>query len=85
MHSLIAEAVFIHSGNGGDIIHTLLTFLIIGICVLLIWWVGKWFIGKLAAPAIVSTVWDGLFILIGLFVIVNTLLGLVGHPLVNNW
>ena len=83
--SLIADAIVIHNSGGGGIIPPLLMFLVIGICVLLIWWVGKWFIGKLAAPAIVSTVWDGLFILIGLFVIVNTLMGLVGHPLINSW
>jgi len=68
--------------NSGGLIHSLLYFLVVGICVLAIWWVGIWFIAKLAAPAIVRTVWDGLFILVGLFCIVNFLLGLTGHPLV---
>jgi hypothetical protein len=79
----ILSTVFVAGGSGGGLINGLLTTLLIGICVLLIWWVGRWFITKLGAPAIVSTVWDGLFILVGLFVAVNFLLGLTGHALVN--
>jgi hypothetical protein len=41
-----------------------------------------WFIGKLAAPGIVRTIWDGLFILVGLVVIINFLLGLGGHAFI---
>jgi len=81
MKSILAfEAVQIH--NSGGLVQGLLYFLLVGICVLAIWWVGTWFIGKLGAPAIVRTVWDGLFILVGLFVVINFLLGLTGHALV---
>lgn len=82
MNPMLANTAIISSGNGGDIIDQLLIALLIGICVLLIWWVGTWFIGKLSAPPIVKTIWDGLFILVGLFVIINFLMGLTGHPLV---
>jgi hypothetical protein len=78
----ILSAILVASDNGG-LIHSLLFVLLVGICVLLIWWVGTWFIGKLGAPAIVRTVWDGLFILIGLIVVINFLLSLAGHPLLN--
>ena len=77
----LAFAVMETSSSGG-LVHGLLYVLLVGICVLLIWWVGTWFIAKLGAPPIVRTVWDGLFILVGLFVVINFLLGLSGHPLV---
>jgi hypothetical protein len=70
-------------GNSSAIISGLLYFLLVGICVLAIWWVGTWFIGKLGAPGIVLNLWDGLFILVALFVVINFLLGLAGHPLVT--
>lgn len=57
--------------------------LLVGICVLLIWWVGTWFIGKLAAPPIVRTIWDGLFVLCALIVIINFVLGLGGHAFIS--
>ena len=77
----ILSAILVAGDNGG-LIHSLLFVLLVGICVLLIWWTGTWFIGKLGAPAIVRTVWDGLFILIGLIVVINFLLSLAGHPLI---
>jgi hypothetical protein len=80
IHSMLADVV--HVGSSGGLVNGLFFVLIVGICVLLIWWVGTWFIGKLGAPAIVRTIWDGLFILVGLVVIINFLLGLGGHPLV---
>jgi hypothetical protein len=76
---MISELVI--AGGGDGMVHQLLMFLLIGICVGLIYWVGKWFIGSVGAPPMASKVWDGLFILIGLIVIINFLLGLAGHPL----
>lgn len=69
--------------SGEGIVNQLLFVLVVGICVLLIWWVGKWFIVKLGAPPIAMTIWNGLFILLGLFVVVNFLLGLVGYPVIR--
>ena len=71
--------------GGGGLVYWLIALLVVGICCLLVWWVGNWFIGKLGAPAIVKTLWDGLFILVGLVVVVNALLGAVGHPLFPFW
>jgi hypothetical protein len=82
MNPILSASALITTGSGG-LIHQLLFVLLVGICVLLIWWVGTWFISKLAAPAIVKTIWDGLFILIGLFVVINFLMSLSGHPLVQ--
>lgn len=69
--------------SGNDVVRSLLVILVVGICVLLIWWAGKYFITKLGAPAIAMTVWNGIFVLLGLFFIVNFLLGLIGRPLVR--
>ena len=80
MHLTLAE--FLATGSSGGLIHNLLFILVVGICVLAIWWVGTWFIGKLGAPGIVRTVWDGLFILVGLVVVINFLLGLTGHAFI---
>lgn len=80
---IIALTNFLAAVNGEDLVRQLLFLLVIGICVLLIWWVGKYFIGKLGAPAHALTVWNAIFILLGLFVAINFLLGLLGKPLVK--
>lgn len=69
--------------SGEGLVNQLLFILIIGICVLIVWWLGRWFITKLAAPAIVMTVWNGLFILLGALCIINFLLGLVDRPFIR--
>ena len=74
------STIIVASGNG--LVQSLLLVLLVGLCVLLIWWVGTWFISKLGAPVIVRTVWDGFLILIGLFIVINFVMGLAGHPLV---
>jgi len=69
--------------DGGGVVHQLLVVLIVGICCAIVWWVGQWFIQKMALPAIVGTVWMGLFILLGAIFIINFLLGLAGHPFIK--
>lgn len=78
---ILADAVLVGSGDG--LVHQLFLFLIIGLCVAVIWWAGRWFITKLALPAMAMTVWTGLFILIGVIVLLNFLLSLAGHPLLR--
>lgn len=70
-------------GGGDGLVHQLFVVLIIGICVALIWAVGRWFIQKLNAPPLVMTIWNGFFILVGLIVVVNFLLSLTGHGFVH--
>lgn len=64
------------------LVHSLMAVLIIGICVVLIYVAGAWFIRQVSAPPFAMTVWNGFFILVGLIVILNFLLGLDGHPIV---
>jgi hypothetical protein len=75
--------VSLSTGSDGGLVHSLFFFLIIGICVAAIWWVGRWFFVKLALPAVAMTIWTGLFILIGLIVLINFLLSLTGHPFIR--
>lgn len=68
--------------DGSTLVWQLVFVLVIGICCLLIWWVGKWFIGTLGAPPLAMTIWNGLFLLLGLIVAINFLLSLVGKPFI---
>jgi hypothetical protein len=69
--------------SGGDgMIHKLLMVLIVGICVGIVFLVGRWFIQRPGVPAVAMTIWVGLFILVGAIVIINFLLGLGGHQFV---
>lgn len=69
--------------SGDGIVHQLLMVLIVGICVAIVWALGRWFVTKFAAPPIVMTVWNGLFLLLGAIFIINFLMGLAGHPLIR--
>jgi hypothetical protein len=69
--------------SGEGMVRQLVVVLVVGICALIVWWLGKHFIEKLGAPPIVRTVWDGLFILLGGLCLINFLLGLVGYPIVR--
>ena len=74
---ILADAISL--GGGGGVIHALLMFLLVGLCVAAIWWVGSWFIAKMGLPAIAVTIWSGIFLIVGLIVLVNFLMGLGGH------
>lgn len=78
MNPILADA-FLKDPQAGGLIHGLFLVLIVVICVALIWAAGRWFIQKVAAPAVVMTVWNGFFILVGLVIIVNFLMSLLGH------
>lgn len=70
-------------GDGEGMLHQLGYVLIIGICIAIIWWLGRYFIGKFGLPAIVMTVWDGLFLLLGGLCLINFLLSLMGKPFIK--
>jgi hypothetical protein len=70
-------------GGGSGLVHNLLMLLLIGVCVLIVWALGKWLIGATGAPPVALTVWTGLFLIIGAIVIINFLLGLAGHGFIS--
>lgn len=77
-HHLILAAV-----NGTDIIHQLVALVIVIVCALIVYGLGRWMFGAFKTPPVVMTVWNGLFILLGALVAINFLLSLIGHPLIT--
>jgi hypothetical protein len=69
--------------SGQDMIKGLGLLLVIGICLLIIWLMGRYFFPKLSAPPVVIQIWDGLFVLIGGFVLINLILSIAGYPIVK--
>lgn len=73
MNEIMLAAIDI---GGKGFINQLVTLLIYGICVGLIYAAGLWFLRRPSIPPVVLTIWNGLFILLGLVIILNFLLGL---------
>lgn len=71
------------AASGEGLVRQLLVFLIVMVCALLIWSAGKWAIASLKAPPHALTVWNGLFIFLGLLVVINFLLSLIGYPIIR--
>lgn len=69
--------------NGSGLVNQLLFVLIVGICVAIVWALGRWFIQKFASPPVVMTVWNALFLLLGAIFVINFLMGLAGHPFIK--
>jgi hypothetical protein len=69
--------------DGGDVISQLLRLLLYVICFGLIYWVGRWFIGKLGLPDPAQLIWSGIFILIGVVIAINFLLSLAGRGFID--
>ena len=76
---ILADSISVGSGSG--LVHALLWLLLVAICLGLIYGAGVWFIAALTGSAMARKVWDGIFIILGLVVIINFILGIGGHPL----
>lgn len=75
-------AIQLASISGEGLVRHLLVMLVIIICCAAIYYVGRIFIAKLA-NATALMVWDGFFLLIGLIVVLNFLLSLIGRPFIQ--
>ena len=77
---MLAATAIISSGNSGDIIHQLLFLVIIGIVLGIIWYLVSIapFLNELFKKIIGYVI-----ILVGAIILINFLLGIVGHPLYN--
>jgi hypothetical protein len=69
--------------SGQEMIKGLGLLLVIGICLLIIWLMGRYFFPMLSAPPVVMKIWDGLFVLIGGFALINFILSIAGYPIVK--
>lgn len=70
-------------GGGSGLVHSLLMVLLVGVCLGIVWALGRWLIGALGAPAVAQTVWNGLFLVVGAVVIINFLLSIAGHGFIS--
>jgi hypothetical protein len=76
---LAATAIFSGGGDGGgDAVHQLLYLVVIGIVLGIIYYLVQ--IAPFL-PALFKTILGWLIILFGAIILINVLLGLVGHPL----
>lgn len=80
---ILAEAVRVSTGGGSDLIHSVFVILILAICLVILWFAGDWCFKKMGVPAIVLTIWVAFFLLIGLVVVLNFLLSLIGHGFIS--
>lgn len=64
--------------SGSGLIRGLLALLAMIVCCGLVWWLGKYLFGVAGFPAIVLTVWTALFVVIGVLVLINFIMGLFG-------
>lgn len=73
-------------GGGDGFIHQLEMFLLVGLALLVLYFIGWWFATRpkiVQMAPIALTVWQGLFVLVGGLVLINFLLGLAGHGFVK--
>lgn len=77
MNSIILAA----SGEG--LVRQLVVLVIVLICALIVWALGRWAIGALKAPPHALTVWNGIFIVLGALFAINFLLSLIGYPIIR--
>lgn len=72
------SAIVLTSGAGGDLIHGLLYLIIIGVVLGIIYWLVN---AAPFIPELFKKVIGYVVIVIGALILINFLLGLVGHPL----
>lgn len=87
MNSLMLAATKIEVGGEG-LVNQLFTFMIIGACVALIYFFGRWLITIIAgksksSPDTAITIWNVVFALVGLVVALNFLMGLAGKQFIE--
>ena len=77
MNTIISTAILV---GGGDLIHDLIFLLVVGICLGLLYYLVT------VAPFIndmFKKILCFIVILVGVLILINVLLGMVGHPLVT--
>lgn len=83
MESIIIPVLAQATVSGTGLVQALLYVLIIGICLGVIWFLGKYFMGKFGAPPMAVTIWNAIFVLLVCLAFINFLLGLIGHPFIK--
>lgn len=82
MNSLFLASAGVQFGGPG-FINQLVTFLLVGLCVGLLYAAANYFATRPKAPPMALTIINGLFVIVGVLVIINFLLGLAGRPFIE--
>jgi len=77
--------MFADVSSGDGLVKLAFQVLIIGLCLLIVFALGRWLIQKFAMPPVVLTCWIGLFLIVGAVVVINFLMGLGGHQFLHYW
>jgi len=80
---MLAASFNLSGGDDSGFLKQLLTLLIVGICAGVVYAMGWWFAKRQSIPAIVLTIWNGLFVLVGGIIIINFLLSLTGNGFIK--
>jgi hypothetical protein len=79
------DTILADVSGGTGLVQLAMQVFVVGLCLALVFALGRWAITKFALPAIVMTCWVGLFLVVGCIVVINFLLGLVGHSMFKYW
>jgi hypothetical protein len=71
------------SVSGQGLVQALLYILLIGVCLCIVWFMGRYFATQFGAPPMFMKVWNALFLLLICIAFINFILGLIGHPFIR--
>lgn len=81
MKNLLSTVVV--SGSGSSFVNSIALLLVVLVCCAILYGLGVWSINAFKLNPGVRKVWDGIFIFIGAFALINFLLGLTGHAFIS--
>jgi hypothetical protein len=69
--------------GGEGFINQVLTFLLMGIAVAILYAMGYWFATRPKVPPIALQIWTGIFVLLIGILLINFVMGLAGHSFIK--
>lgn len=70
-------------GNSTGLLNNLFVFLIVLLCGALLYGGGRWLLKKVTDVPIALTIWDCLWVLVGIIVLINFLLSLIDRQFIR--
>lgn len=76
--------IFAAISIGGDgFINQVLTLLLLGIAVGILYLMGRWFATRPKVPPMGLQIWNGIFVLLGGIILINFIMGLAGKDFIK--
>jgi hypothetical protein len=79
------DTILADVSGGTGLVQLAVQVFVIGLCLLIVFALGRWVIAKFKLSDNVQTCWMGAFLILGAIVIINFLLGLSGHQFLHLW